>query len=128
MEPLAKIEGTTLQQSLAFMPKRLCHVKETEIARFYRLTPTSIEPYGARIPRARVCKIKNQKKKSLLRNHHKKENINIYLYILIDFFFLQLFSNIYSLNISKMIYLLIHLIMNMLHKMPRVGLMAKIKN
>ncbi|KAG2226914.1 hypothetical protein INT45_010193, partial [Circinella minor] len=53
LEPLAKIEGTTLQQSLVFMPKRLCNIKETEIARFYRLTPTSIEPYGARIPRAR---------------------------------------------------------------------------
>ena len=82
MEPLAKIEGTTLQQSLAFMPKRLCHVKETEIARFYRLTPTSIEPYGARIPRARVCKRKTKKKKSLLRYHYKKEHRNIYIYLL----------------------------------------------
>ncbi|KAI9496400.1 hypothetical protein BDB00DRAFT_117680 [Zychaea mexicana] len=53
LEPLAKIEGTTLQQGLVFLPKRLCHVKETEIARFYRLTPTSIEPYGVRVPRAR---------------------------------------------------------------------------
>ncbi|KAI9310453.1 hypothetical protein BX666DRAFT_1869613, partial [Dichotomocladium elegans] len=53
VEPLAKIEGLTLQQGFAFLPKRVCHVKETEIARFFRLTPTSVEPYGVRVPRAR---------------------------------------------------------------------------
>ncbi|KAI8141932.1 hypothetical protein BJV82DRAFT_645071 [Fennellomyces sp. T-0311] len=53
LDPLSQIEGATLQQGLAFLPKRLCNIKETEIARFYRLTPTSIEPYGVRVPRAR---------------------------------------------------------------------------
>lgn len=53
LDPLAKIEAGTLQQGLAFLPKRTCDVANIEIARFYRLTPTSIEPYGVRVPRAR---------------------------------------------------------------------------
>lgn len=55
LTPIAKIEGTTLQQGFAFLPKKTCHVKDIEIDRFYRLTPTSIEPVGVRVPRARVC-------------------------------------------------------------------------
>ncbi|KAK4519787.1 IRG-type G domain-containing protein [Mucor velutinosus] len=50
---VAKIEGTTLQQGFAFLPKKTCHVKDIEIDRFYRLTPNSIEPVGVRVPRAR---------------------------------------------------------------------------
>ncbi|KAG1081421.1 hypothetical protein G6F42_022956 [Rhizopus arrhizus] len=50
---VAKIEGTTLQQGFAFLPKKTCHVKDIEIDRFYRLTPNSIESVGVRVPRAR---------------------------------------------------------------------------
>ncbi|KAI9483481.1 MAG: hypothetical protein EXX96DRAFT_558330, partial [Benjaminiella poitrasii] len=50
---LAKIEGTTLQQGFAFLPKRTCNVRDIEIDHFYRLTPNSIEPVGVRVPRAR---------------------------------------------------------------------------
>ncbi|KAI8374237.1 uncharacterized protein BYT42DRAFT_575596 [Radiomyces spectabilis] len=50
---LAKIEAGTLQQGFAFLPKRVCNVKEIEIDKFYRLTPTLIETVGVRVPRAR---------------------------------------------------------------------------
>ena len=52
--PLAKIESISLQQGFSFMPKRECNVKDIEIAKFYRLTPTNIEIVGVRVPRARV--------------------------------------------------------------------------
>ncbi|KAI8884390.1 DUF1900-domain-containing protein [Backusella circina FSU 941] len=51
--PLAKIEAGSLQQGFAFMPKMDCNVKDIEIDKFYRLTPTNIEPVGVRVPRAR---------------------------------------------------------------------------
>ncbi|KAI8092155.1 uncharacterized protein B0P05DRAFT_524970 [Gilbertella persicaria] len=50
---LAKIEASSLQQGFAFLPKRACNVKEVEIDKFYRLTPTNIEVVGVRVPRAR---------------------------------------------------------------------------
>ncbi|KAI7865295.1 hypothetical protein BDF14DRAFT_1827384 [Spinellus fusiger] len=52
-KPLAKIEASTLQQGFAFFPKRLCNVHDIEIAKFYRLTPTTIELVGVHVPRAR---------------------------------------------------------------------------
>lgn len=51
---LAKIEAGSLQQGFSFLPKRECNIKEIEIAKFYRLTPTNIEIVGVRVPRARV--------------------------------------------------------------------------
>jgi coronin-7 len=51
---LAKYESGTLQQGIAFLPKRHCNVKEIEIGKFYRLTPTNIETVGIKVPRARV--------------------------------------------------------------------------
>jgi coronin-7 len=51
---LAKIEAGSLQQGFAFLPKRVCDVKDIEIDKFYRLTPTNIEVVGVRVPRARV--------------------------------------------------------------------------
>lgn len=57
---VAKIEGTTLQQGFAFLPKKTCHVKDIEIDRFYRLTPNSIESVGVRVPRARVSCVSNR--------------------------------------------------------------------
>jgi coronin-7 len=57
---LPKIEAGSLQQGFAFLPKKVCNVKEIEIAKFYRLTSTSIEPVGVHVPRARV----SQKKKN----------------------------------------------------------------
>ncbi|CAO3703251.1 unnamed protein product [Rhizopus stolonifer] len=51
--PLQKIEADSLQQGFAFLPKTSCNTKEVEIAKFYRLSPTSIEPVGVRVPRAR---------------------------------------------------------------------------
>ncbi|KAL0085171.1 hypothetical protein J3Q64DRAFT_1835582 [Phycomyces blakesleeanus] len=53
LKALAKIESGTLQQGFAFFPKSSCNVRETEIGKFYRLTPNSIELVGVRIPRAR---------------------------------------------------------------------------
>ncbi|GAA5808709.1 hypothetical protein MFLAVUS_002104 [Mucor flavus] len=53
---VAKIEGSSLQQGFAFLPKRVCDVKGIEIDKFYRLTPTNIEVVGVRVPRARVSK------------------------------------------------------------------------
>ncbi|KAG1055944.1 hypothetical protein G6F43_002125 [Rhizopus delemar] len=50
---LPKIEAGSLQQGFAFLPKKVCNVKEIEIAKFYRLTSTSIEPVGVHVPRAR---------------------------------------------------------------------------
>ncbi|CEG71439.1 Putative Coronin [Rhizopus microsporus] len=50
---LPKIEATSLQQGFAFLPKSVCNVKEIEIGKFYRLTPTTIEVMGVRVPRAR---------------------------------------------------------------------------
>ncbi|KAG0174129.1 Coronin-7 [Apophysomyces sp. BC1015] len=50
---LEKIEGSRLQQGFSFVPKRMCNVRETEIAKFYRLTPTAIEVVGVKVPRAR---------------------------------------------------------------------------
>lgn len=51
---LAKIVSDSLQQGFAFLPKRACNVKDIEIDKFYRLTPTNIEVVGVRVPRARV--------------------------------------------------------------------------
>lgn len=51
---LAKIESASLQQGFAFLPKRVCDIKDIEIDKFYRLTPTNIELVGVRVPRARV--------------------------------------------------------------------------
>lgn len=48
------MECGSLQQGFAFLHKRLCKVDQVEIARFLRLTPTSIERHGIRVPRARV--------------------------------------------------------------------------
>ncbi|KAI9011899.1 hypothetical protein CLU79DRAFT_848786 [Phycomyces nitens] len=53
LKPLEKIESGTLQQGFAFFPKTHCNVRETEIGKFYRLTPNSIEVVGVRIPRSR---------------------------------------------------------------------------
>ncbi|KAF7728011.1 hypothetical protein EC973_006776 [Apophysomyces ossiformis] len=53
LTPLAKIEGSRLQQGFSFLPKRMCNVREIEIDKFYRLTPTTIEVVGVRVPRAR---------------------------------------------------------------------------
>jgi coronin-7 len=53
---LTKIEGATLQQGFAFLPKTACNIKDIEIDKFYRLTPTNIETVGVRVPRARVRK------------------------------------------------------------------------
>ncbi|KAI8099038.1 uncharacterized protein BX664DRAFT_320241 [Halteromyces radiatus] len=53
LTPLAKLEFGSLQQGFAFLPKRLCNIKTLEIAKFYRLTPTTIEPVGVHVPRAR---------------------------------------------------------------------------
>lgn len=53
---LAKIEAGSLQQGFAFLPKRLCDVKDIEIDKFYRLTPANIEVVGVRVPRARVSR------------------------------------------------------------------------
>ncbi|KAI9364130.1 hypothetical protein BD770DRAFT_379332 [Pilaira anomala] len=50
---LAKIESASLQQGFAFLPKRVCDIKDIEIDKFYRLTPTNIELVGVRVPRAR---------------------------------------------------------------------------
>ncbi|KAI9280147.1 hypothetical protein BC943DRAFT_311248 [Umbelopsis sp. AD052] len=50
---LAKFESGTLQQGFAFLPKKHCNVKAIEIAKFYRLTATSIETVGIKVPRAR---------------------------------------------------------------------------
>jgi coronin-7 len=54
---LAKYESGTLQQGIAFLPKKHCNVKAIEIAKFYRLTATSIETVGIKVPRARVSEI-----------------------------------------------------------------------
>ncbi|KAJ8656435.1 hypothetical protein O0I10_007758 [Lichtheimia ornata] len=53
LESLSPVECGSLQQGFAFLPKRLCKVDQVEIARFFRLTPTSIERHGIRVPRAR---------------------------------------------------------------------------
>lgn len=53
LESLSPVECGSLQQGFAFLHKRLCKVDQVEIARFLRLTPTSIERHGIRVPRAR---------------------------------------------------------------------------
>jgi hypothetical protein len=60
LTPLTKMEFGSLQQGFALLPKRLCNVKELEINKFYRLTATTIEPVGIRVPRARVSKTGGQ--------------------------------------------------------------------
>ncbi|KAI9303340.1 hypothetical protein BJ944DRAFT_250764 [Cunninghamella echinulata] len=53
LTPLVKLEFGSLQQGISFLPKRYCDVMALEIDKFYRLSSTSIEPVGIRIPRAR---------------------------------------------------------------------------
>ncbi|RUP51924.1 hypothetical protein BC936DRAFT_144358 [Jimgerdemannia flammicorona] len=51
---LPTVELLTLQQGFAFTPKRHCNVRAVEIAKMYRLTPTSVETIGVNVPRSRT--------------------------------------------------------------------------
>ena len=54
LKPLPSFEHGTLQSSWAFLPKTIVDVKEVEIARAFRLTPSTIDTVSFRIPRARA--------------------------------------------------------------------------
>lgn len=45
--------AATPQQGVSFMPKRVLNVREMEIGRCWRLTPTHIEPISFTVPRTR---------------------------------------------------------------------------
>lgn len=67
------MECGSLQQGFAFLPKRLCKVDQVEIAKFFRLTPTSIERHGIRVPRARVRTGYNEQMKHVANNLYQPE-------------------------------------------------------
>ncbi|KAF9434203.1 Coronin-7, partial [Entomortierella beljakovae] len=48
---VANLEQGTLQQDVAYLPKRYCKVKEVELAKMYRLTYNSVEVIGVSVPR-----------------------------------------------------------------------------
>ncbi|KAF9580394.1 Coronin-7 [Lunasporangiospora selenospora] len=48
---VASLEQGTLQQDVAYLPKRYCNVKEIELAKMYRLTYNSVEVIGVSVPR-----------------------------------------------------------------------------
>jgi hypothetical protein len=87
------------------MPKTDCNVKDIEIDKFYRLTPTNIEPVGVRVPRARV------------------KTISL---ILINVLLLTFILN--SPSTSKMMYLSLLSIVSILLNQHLIGLMERISN
>ncbi|KAF8925195.1 Coronin-7, partial [Dissophora ornata] len=48
---VSSLEQTTLQQDVAYLPKRYCDVKELELAKMYRLTYNSVEVIRVSVPR-----------------------------------------------------------------------------
>ncbi|KAG0309666.1 Coronin-7 [Dissophora globulifera] len=48
---VAALEQGTLQQDVAYLPKRYCNVKEIELAKMYRLTYNSVEVIRVSVPR-----------------------------------------------------------------------------
>ncbi|OZJ05924.1 hypothetical protein BZG36_01201 [Bifiguratus adelaidae] len=54
IDALPKFEFSSLHQGFAFLPKRVCDVRQVEIARFYRLIANKIEPVGVYVPRSRM--------------------------------------------------------------------------
>ncbi|KAF9115872.1 Coronin-7 [Mortierella sp. AM989] len=48
---VASLELGSLQQDVAYLPKRYCNVKETELAKMYRLTYNSVEVIRVSVPR-----------------------------------------------------------------------------
>ncbi len=48
------MKNDTLHQSLAFLPKCQCDVKNVEFAKAFRLTDTTIEPLSFKVPRVKV--------------------------------------------------------------------------
>ncbi|KAF9402531.1 Coronin-7 [Mortierella sp. AD011] len=48
---VASLEQATLQQDVAYLPKRYCDVKEIELAKMYRLTYNSVEVIRVSVPR-----------------------------------------------------------------------------
>ncbi|KAI8358606.1 hypothetical protein B0O80DRAFT_382482, partial [Mortierella sp. GBAus27b] len=50
---VASLEQGTLQQDVAYLPKRHCNVREVELAKMYRLTQSSVEVIGVSVPRSR---------------------------------------------------------------------------
>ncbi|KAF9209964.1 Coronin-7 [Haplosporangium sp. Z 27] len=48
---VASLEQGTLQQDVAYLPKRYCDVKEVELAKMYRLTYNSVEVIRVSVPR-----------------------------------------------------------------------------
>ncbi len=52
--PCSTMKNDTLHQSLSFLPKCQCDVKNVEFAKAFRLTDTSIEPLSFKVPRVKV--------------------------------------------------------------------------
>ncbi|KAI1296084.1 Coronin-7 [Mortierella claussenii] len=50
---VANLEQTTLQQDVAYLPKRYCNVRELELAKMYRLTYNSVEVIRVSVPRSK---------------------------------------------------------------------------
>ncbi|KAK3808201.1 MAG: hypothetical protein JOS17DRAFT_796872 [Linnemannia elongata] len=48
---VASLEQGSLQQDVAYLPKRYCNVKEIELAKMYRLTYNSVEVIRVSVPR-----------------------------------------------------------------------------
>ncbi|KAG0286511.1 Coronin-7 [Linnemannia gamsii] len=48
---VASLEQGSLQQDVAYLPKRCCNVKEIELAKMYRLTYNSVEVIRVSVPR-----------------------------------------------------------------------------
>lgn len=50
---VASLEQGSLQQDVAYFPKRYCNVREVELAKMYRLTQNSVEVIGVSVPRSK---------------------------------------------------------------------------
>ncbi|KAF9190083.1 Coronin-7 [Haplosporangium sp. Z 767] len=48
---IASLEQGSLQQDVAYLPKRYCNIKEVELAKMYRLTYNSVEVISVSVPR-----------------------------------------------------------------------------
>ncbi|KAK3821420.1 MAG: hypothetical protein J3Q66DRAFT_151648 [Benniella sp.] len=48
---VASLEQGSLQQDVAYLPKRHCNVREVELAKMYRLTQSTVEVIGVSVPR-----------------------------------------------------------------------------
>jgi coronin-7 len=48
---VASLEQGSLQQDVAYLPKRHCNVREVELAKMYRLTQNTVEVIGVSVPR-----------------------------------------------------------------------------